>query len=1083
MNNRNRYKSTNFIKYKIRKSRFNIKNKLKDKEKVKRYVIFGIMGLVGLFFFSLLYVYIAYILPLPDVKNLEKLNLAKSSIIYDKDGNELYKIYKENRTYVNYDNISKNMTNALVAGEDKTFLQNSGVDFKRMIGAFVYYILGKTDKVEGTSTITQQLIRNTLIGNERKIERKIKEMYLSYKVSSSLSKEKILELYLNKIDFGSNSFGIEEASKTFFGKSAKDLGILEASILASLPKGPTYYSPYTHSDRLLGYLSAYNKEDTKTQTKILSEKEKILYANTVNIFLKYIEELKSKKISDSSVMICGLNKYYHKKGTITIDKDGCSVLEYSKLLGFLNSIEIEDDNNVVEYYTGRKDFILQRMLEDGYIEFDDYKKAIVNSIGFKFEKSKENIVAAHFVLYIKEYLEKKYGKEFLDSGGLKIYTTIDGNLQKKAEELITSYGESNARKFDANNEALISIDNKSGDILAMVGGRDYFDEEIGGNVNMITSKLQPGSSFKPIVYAQAIDYNTIGSKTPVFDLQTTFPGDYSPSNFDGKFYGLMNISTALNNSRNIPAIKMVYLGGGEKSIVKFANKLGFTNIANDGRYGASIGLGTVEVTPLEMASAYTVFANLGVKKEVTPILKILDSKGVVIEEKKATKGEQVIDSSTAYIINSVLSDTSSRPAGWNGYLSLGSRKVAAKTGTSTKQYTKDGKKVKLPRNLWTVGYTPQITTVVRVGNTDGKEVNMSGDGLNAAGPIWRDFMSYAHKNLESVVWKRPSSVKELSISKLTGNPVDSDFVAKLTTTSLFKNVPTEKTTGLKAVKVDALCNGKVSELTPEAGIKDIYVLDIHSLIPTNSSWENPVQKRVANGDYKKEFGELVDSSDIIKDTICDRTEGNPNGAIQIASKVSVGQQLVTGTNYIELAYKGNAPIIKIDILLDRKKVDDIILPGKIEGSYRGNIIIPSEYKGKYDLTLRAVDNNYYSGEETKEVEVISTNNSNTSSSNTNSSSATAPKITIKNPIDKSINLYNNGQEFNLRGEVDDSNGIKTINIYIDGTIIKDGITESSFVYPISGENLSIGSHTIKVEVVDFAGNKGSENISLEILQK
>ena len=1081
MNNRNRYKSTNFIRYKIKKGRFNLKNNLKDKEKVKKYIIFWVMGLVWLFFFFLLYAYIVYILPLPDVKNLEKLNLAKSSIIYDRDWKELYKIYKENRTYVTYDNISKNMTNALVAWEDKTFLKNSWVDFKRMIGAFVYYILWKTDKVEWTSTITQQLIRNTLIWNERKIERKIKEMYLSYKVSSSLSKEKILELYLNKIDFWSNSFWIEEASKKFFWKSSKDLWILESSILASLPKWPTYYSPYTHPDRLLGYLSAYNKEDTKTQTKILSDKEKIVFANTVNIFLKYIEELKSKKISDSSLMICWLNKYYHKKWTISIDKDWCAVTEYSKLLWFLNSIEIEDDNNVIEYYTWRKDFILQRMLEDWYIKFDDYKTAIVKSIWFKFEKSKENIVAAHFVLYIKEYLEKKYGKEFLDSGWLKIYTTIDWNLQKKAEELITSYWNSNAKKFDANNEALISIDNKSWDIIAMVWWRDYFDEEIWWNVNMITSKLQPWSSFKPIVYAQAIDYNNIWSKTPIFDLQTTFPWDYTPSNFDWKFYWLMNVSTALNNSRNIPAIKMVYLWGWEKSVVKFANKLWFKNIASDWRYWASIWLGTVEVTPLEMASAYTVFANLWVKKEVTPILKILDSKGVVIEEKKATKWEQVIDSSTAYIVNSILSDTSSRPAWWNWYLSLWSRKVAAKTWTSTKQYTKDGKKVKLPRNLWTVWYTPQITTVVRVGNTDWKEVNMSWDWLNAAWPIWRDYMSYAHKNLESVVWKRPSWVKELNISKLTWNSVGTDFVEKLTTTSLFKNVPTWSSSWLKTVKVDALCNWKVSELTPEAWIKDIYVLDIHSLSPTNSSWEAPVKKRVADWYYKEEFWELVDSSDVIKDTICDRTEWNSDWTIQIASKISVWQQLVNWTNYIELAYKWSSPIIKIDILLDNKKVDDIILPWKTEWSYRWNITIPSEYKWKYDITLRAVDKNYYSWKETKEIEVISSNASDNTITNSNTS--ISPKIIIKNPIDKSISLYNNWQEFNLRWDAESTSWIKSINIYIDWTIIKDWITESSFVYPVSWDNLSIWSHIIKVEAIDISWNKWSENISLEIIQR
>ncbi|NDK07677.1 hypothetical protein EOM39_00350 [Candidatus Gracilibacteria bacterium] len=1069
----NRFKrnSSNFIRYKSpNKSIFS------DKAKLKKIGIYSLIGFGGLLFLLTIIVYVKYILPLPDVKNLEKLNLAKSSIIYDREGNELYKIYKENRTYVGYENISKNMINALVAGEDKTFLKNSGVDLKRMLGAFIYYALGKTDKVEGTSTITQQLIRNTLIGSERKIERKIKEIYLSYKVSSSLSKEKILELYLNKIDFGSNSYGIEQASKTFFGKSSKDLSVLESSILASLPKGPSYYSPYTHPDRLIGYVYIYDEKESdkeeKNQIKILSDKEKIENANTLAPILKYIEGFKSKEISDSTNLICGIKKENHKNKSLIVDKDGCSLIDYSKLLEFLNSIKIENNGKIIEYQTGRKDFILQRMLEDNYIVFDDYKKSIVSSIGFKFEKNKERIKAAHFVLYIKEYLEKKYGKDFMDTGGLKIYTTIDPKLQDKAEELIEKYGETNAKRFGANNDALVSIDNENGEILAMVGGRDYFDEENGGNVNMITSHLQPGSSFKPFVYAQAIDHNSIGSKTPIFDLQTNFPGGYTPSNFDGGFKGLMNVSTALNNSRNIPAVKMVYLGGGEEKVVSLVRKLGLESVKTDGRYGSSIGLGTVEVTPLEMAKAYSVMANLGEKKEITPILKILDSKGVVIEEKsknKDKKGEQVLSSATAYILNNILSDTSSRPAGWNGFISLSGRKVAAKTGTSTKQYVKNGAKIKLPRNLWTIGYTPQITTVVRVGNTDGKEVNMSGDGLNAAGPIWRDFMTFAHKGKKVSDWKRPGGVSTIAISKLTGFPVEEGFRKDLIVSSMFKNIPTGKGGGLKTVKVDALCNGKISELTPPAGIKEIYILDVHSLIPTNKSWEGPVQNWVKNGGYKEEFGELLDSSDSLKDTICEREENPTLGNIQIASRIVDKGQLFAGKNYIELAYKSDTPIIKIDILLDEIKIDEISLSGKNEGSYKGNFTIPDTYKGVYNITIRAVNNTYYSIDEIKEIEIVD-------------SDQVAPSITIKNPIDKSIKLYNNGQVFNLRGEVSDSSSLKAINVYIDSNPYKLGLTDRSFVLPISGENLDIGSHILTVEAIDNALNKSKEDVNLEIIE-
>ncbi len=1064
--NRFKHNSSDFIRYRKTKSFFNFFDNKKRLKKIWLYIIIGFSWFILL---ATIIIYVKYILPLPDVKNLEKLNLAKSSIIYDRDWNELYKIYKENRTYVNYENISKNIINALVAWEDKTFLKNSWVDFKRMLWAFIYYALWKTDKVEWTSTITQQLIRNTLIWNERKIERKIKEIYLSYKLSSSLSKEKILELYLNKIEFWSNSYGIEQASKTFFGKSAKDLEVLEGSILASLPKWPSYYSPYTHADRLLGYVYIYDKKEPANQMKILNEKDKLTYANDINPFLKYIDNLKSKKISNSTNLICWINKNYHKKNSFIIDKDWCSLFDYSKLLEFLNSIQIENWWKIIEYQTWRKDFILQRMLEDNYINFDDYKNSVILSIWFKFEKNKERIKAAHFVLYIKEYLEKKYGKEFMDLGWLKIYTTIDSNLQNKAEELIEKYGATNAKRFWANNDALISIDNTTGDIIAMVWWRDYFNVENWWNVNMITSRLQPWSSFKPIVYANAINQNSIWSKTPIFDLQTNFPWWYTPSNFDWKFNWLMNISTALNNSRNIPAIKMVYLWWWENKVVELAKKLWFYNIADDWRYGASIWLWTVEVTPLEMAKAYTVFANLWEKKEVSPIVKILDSKWVIIEEKiKTTKKEQVLDSATAYIMNSILSDTSSRPAWWNAFVSLSGRKVAAKTGTSTKQYEKNGKKIKLPRNLWTIWYTPQITTVVWVWNTDWKEVNMSWDWLNAAWPIWRDFMTYAHKDKKVLDWKMPAWVKTMTISKLTWNATEEWFREDLTNVSMFKNLPIWKWTWLWIIKVDALCNWKISELTPEAWIKEIYTIDIHSLLPENKAWDWPIQEWIKNWKYKETLWELVDSDDIIQNTICKREENPIIWNVQIVSKINTNSQLLTWINYIELAYRSDSPIIKIDILLDDIKIDEISLPWKKEWSYKWNFKIPDNYKWVYDITIRAVNNEYYSSDETKEIEIVDQDN-------------IPPTIIIKNPIDKSIKLHNSWEEFNLRWEINDNGNLKSINIYIDEKTLKLWLTDRSFVFPISWENLEIWTHTITVEAIDNSENKSSEDINLEII--
>jgi len=233
-------------------------------------------------------------------------------------------------------------------------------------------------KVEWTSTITQQLIRNTIISSERKIERKIKEMYLSWKITKDLSKERILELYLNKISFGWNAYGIEQAARTFFWVSAADVNILQASILASLPKGPTYYSPYSNPDRLLWYPYVYSKEDAEAVTKIMTESEIQENSAQLEKLKEFIGGLKLKRLTDSKALICGLSEENVKKH-ISIDRDGCSVVAYDKLLILLNGIRIEWEETVIEYQTGRKDFILQRMLEDKYIEFDDYKESLLGA--------------------------------------------------------------------------------------------------------------------------------------------------------------------------------------------------------------------------------------------------------------------------------------------------------------------------------------------------------------------------------------------------------------------------------------------------------------------------------------------------------------------------------------------------------------------------------------------------------------------------------------------------------------------------------------------------------------------------------
>lgn len=248
------------------------------------------------------------------------------------------------------------------------------------------------------------------------------------------------------------------------------------------------------------------------------------------------------------------------------------------------SLSQEKKTMILEYNTGRKDFVLGRMFEDEKIKPEEYKNAFVGGIDFQFRKYKENIKYPHFVFYVKDYLENKYGKDFEGQGGLKIYTTIDPSLQDKAEELVNKQVKINTPKYGAKSAALVSMDNKTGQILAMVGGADYFNGDEDGNVNIITSRRQPGSSFKPIVYTLAISKNPIGPDTPIFDLKTKF-GTWEPNNYDEKFLGKMPLKKALDYSRNIPAAKMFFFAGGEASVVEFAQSLGIASLNNEGHYG------------------------------------------------------------------------------------------------------------------------------------------------------------------------------------------------------------------------------------------------------------------------------------------------------------------------------------------------------------------------------------------------------------------------------------------------------------------------------------------------------------------
>ena len=658
-----------------------------------------VMSVIG--FLALAGVFIYFSKDIPDPNKIADRSVAQSTKIYDRTGEHLlYEIHgEEKRTIIELNQVSQHLINATIATEDKKFYNHYGIDFKGIARAAWKDIMAG-EKVQGASTITQQLIKNSILTSERTFTRKIKEVILAIETEQKFSKDEILEMYLNQIPYGSNAYGIEAAARTFFGKSAKDLDIQEAALLAALPKATTFYSPYgAHPEKL----------------------------------------------------------------------------------------------------EGRYKYIIRQMLEDGYISEEEAKEAREVKILTKIKPFTESIKAPHFVMYVKQMLVDEFGEDKVEKGGLKVYTTLHYEMQQIAEDAVKNGVAENAEKYNARNAALVAVDPKTGQILSMVGSKDYFNIEEDGNVNVAISNRQPGSSFKPFVYATAFKKGYTPN-TILFDTYTNFGRDgsgkeFRPKNYDLRFSGPVTVRQALARSLNIPAVKTLYLAGIENS-VQMAHDLGITTLNNPDSYGLSLVLGTGEVKLLDMVSAFGVFANEGKRNLTASILKIEDCNGEIIREFEDNP-KQVLDIEVARNITSILSDNAARTPtfGSRSALYLKDRPVAAKTGT-TSDY-KDG---------WTVGYTPSLVAGAWAGNNNGDEMKRAG-GISAAAPIWNDFMT-----------------------RVLGLDPPEEFIAPqpIVTDKAILNGKSEKEI---IVKIDKACGDKLAnELTPESYIEEKTYLEMHNIL-------------------------------------------------------------------------------------------------------------------------------------------------------------------------------------------------------------------------------------------------------------
>jgi len=885
----------------------------KEQGLLRRIFTWAWLGVAGLFILGVI-LFIGLIgiisVTLPDVTNLDNLQAAQSTEIYDRDGNLIYTIHgDENREYVSYNDISPYLVDATVEIEDSNFWMHKGFDIMAIGKALTYEIFG-IGTPRGGSTITQQYVKNAFLSPEHSYLRKAKELILAIRLERAYDKKKIMELYLNRIPYGNNAYGAQKAAEIYFGKNAKDLSLSESVVLASLPQAPSKYNPYGNN-RFSHLLKQFTPDE---------------------LFYRGI-----KKESD-------LDTTEYVRGLIGAWAD----------LG----------NGTKIYLTGRTDLVLRQMVKFGKTTPEQQKQALDELQKMEFKKYQESIKYPHFVLYTKQVLEEKYGKDVVEAGGLKVYTTIDSKLQDYAEKVAQEKGDYYAKNMNANNLAIFVINVKNGQILSMVGSRDYFNEEIDGNVNVVFRPRQPGSSFKPIVYAQAFS-NGYAPGNVIYDVPTKVGGDV-PQNFDGRWRGQMSIREALGQSRNIPAIQAYFLAGGQDPIIALANKMGITSLKETHSYGYPLALGAGEVSLAEMVTAYATFANQGKKPEITGILKIENSKGDILEEWHEKEFPEVLDPQIAYLISSILSD---RAVSIGQAIFVDGKTNAAKTGTSTKENKKEAKGLVHPADNWTLGYTPAIAGGVWVGNSDGSGLGMNSDGYNTAGPVFKAVMTKALEGLPNEQFARPKGIIEVQISKGSGKLVGPNTPPDMITTDVFSSssVPTEQDDSFYKVKIDKISGLLATEFTPPDAVEEVLYQNYQPIAPM-FNWANEIRdyfKRKSTEDGVQTGTVRIGTPPTEYDNVHTAQTAKNKPSILITTPVS-HSTVETGSLAVEVEISAPNDVQSVEYYIDDKKEYITTTP-----PYFGNVIF-TRYKSDGEshlLVAKVIDKLGYSSQSAIEIKV------------------------------------------------------------------------------------------------------------------
>jgi penicillin-binding protein 1A len=710
--------------------------------------------------------YLFYLLArLPKVDRLADYKPPIVSQVFGDDGSLVGEFYLERRIVVPVNRMPRKLIQAFVAAEDANFYSHGGIDYFGIIRAAVKNVLSMRKK-EGASTITQQVTKSMLLTSEKKFSRKIKEAILAKRMEEKLTKDEILYLYLNQIYLGGGAYGVQAAAETYFGKNVDQLNLAEMALLAGLPKAPNAYSPIKHLDRARerqayvldrmvkeAYITQAEADHARNTTLTIHPMKKVNNDQSA-YFLECLRVQLEQRYGEDQLYKGGLKIYTTmnagmQRAAYESIRTGLKVVD--KRQGFRGAEKYLKEEDVDAFCNKVEENIDSAVLKTGetyqgvVVAVNPSKgEAIVRVGERKGILGRKNMSWAGRVGMVNSYGKPEKANKTLTLGSVIEVMVVSPEINKEGAQFALD-------QVPEVQAALVAIDPRTGGVKAMVGGYDFKKSQFN---RAMQSKRNAGSAFKPIIYAAALDKG-LTPATVIEDSPVEYPdgagGTWKPKNYDGIFRGPVTMREALTNSINIVSVKIMDQIGASYA-AEYAKKLGFTSQipAN-----LALALGAASVSPLELTSAYAIFANKGISLPSSLITKVTDNDGAILEQRSDPVPIPVVSPETSYVITNLMQSVVSSGTGHRA--SIIGRPVAGKTGT-----TNDSK------DAWFVGYIPQLVAGVWVGYDQERSLGAGGSGGQAAAPIWAEFMQKSVSGLPVEDFAAPENVSFVLINPRTG---------------------------------------------------------------------------------------------------------------------------------------------------------------------------------------------------------------------------------------------------------------------------------------------------------------------------